>query len=315
MNPKIVGIINPVAGHRKTRQAWLEFTRALNKKGLYCAAKETDAPGAAISLTRAVIKEGAEIIVAVGGDGTVSEVVNGFYEEGTLLSEKVKLAILPKGTGTDFYRGLKCSAKPADVAEFIAVGQTVKIDVGRLAYTRLSGEKTERYFSNIADLGYGGSLIERINGLTKLLGGSTAYLLGLLYNLFKYKNVNLRFRLDGGEVQQGKYLAVIAANGRCFGGGMWVAPDAELVDGLLDCIFIGNLSKLEVLGNIHSLYSGAIKNHPKVTTMQGRKLEVWSDEYVALEADGEFAGKLDVTFEILPGQVNLVNPLQAHCYT
>ena len=308
MDPKIVGIINPVAGHRKTRKAWLEFTRELNNRGLFCSTRETDGPGAATPLTRTAIKEGADIIVAVGGDGTVSEVVNGFFEDDKLLSETVKLAILPKGTGTDFYRGLRCSAQPADVAAFVTKGKSQKIDVGRMSYLTKSGEPKERYFANIADLGYGGSLIERINGLTKLLGGSAAYLLGLLYNLFIFKNVKLKFRIDDGAEQTGRYLAVIAANGRCFGGGMWIAPDAALDDGLLDCIFIGNLSKLEVLGNIHRLYNGSITDHPKVDSMRGRKLQVWSDGYVAVEADGEFAGQLQATFEIIPAQIDLLNP-------
>lgn len=308
MQKKIVGIINPVAGHRKTRKVWLEFTRALNKHDIYCSTRETDGPGAATKLTQAAIEDGADVIVAVGGDGTVSEVVNGFYQGEKLLNETVQLAILPKGTGTDFYRGLGCSANPAEVAAFVAAGETRKIDVGRMRFMTKSGDTAVRYFANIADLGYGGSLIERINGLTKLLGGSTAYLLGLLYNLFIYKNVPLRYRLDDGEEQQGNFLAVIAANGRCFGGGMWIAPDAALNDGLLDCVFIGNLSKLEVLGNIHRLYNGSIKQHPKVTTAQARKLEVWSDEYVAVEADGEFAGKVNATFEIIPAQINLLNP-------
>lgn len=307
MEPKIVGIINPVAGHRKTRQVWLEFTRELNKKGLFCSARETDSPGAAINLTRSAIKEGAEVIVVVGGDGTLSEVVNGFFEDGKLLNSAVKLAILPKGTGTDFYRGLRVSHKPADVADFIEKGETVKIDVGRHSYISIDGEECQRYFANIADLGYGGALIERINGLTKLLGGSAAYLLGLLYNLFKYKNVNLKFRLDDGDEQQGTFLAVIAANGRCFGGGMWIAPDAELADGLLDCVFVGDLSKIEVLGNIHRLYNGTIKEHPKAFTTHARKLEVWSEDHVLVEADGEFSGKLAVTFEIIPAQINLLN--------
>ncbi|MCA9735087.1 MAG: YegS/Rv2252/BmrU family lipid kinase [Deferribacteres bacterium] len=307
MSPKIVGIINPVAGHRKTRQSWEVFSRTLQNAGLACEAVETDAPGAATRLTQHAIKNGADIILAVGGDGTVSEVVNGFYENGNLLSQDVKLAILPKGTGTDFYRGLAISSQPEHVAALIQKDACVKMDVGIVTYTTLEGNTRTHYFANIADLGYGGALIYRINGLTKLLGGSAAYLLGLLYNLFKYHNGKLHFRLDDGETQEGTFLAVIAANGRCFGGGMWIAPDALLDDGLLDCVLIGDLSKLSILGNIHRLYRGTIKNHPKAITARARKLEVWSDTEVLVERDGEFAGKLPVTFEILPAQINLLN--------
>ncbi|KAA3662486.1 MAG: diacylglycerol kinase family lipid kinase [Calditrichaeota bacterium] len=307
MNRKIIGIINPVAGHRKTRQSWELFAQALQENGLRCSALITDAPGSATNLTRNAIKTGTDVIVAVGGDGTLSEVVNGFYENGALLRNDVKLAILPKGTGTDFYRGLSLPNTPRHVATCIRNDNTKTMDVGLLTYTTLDGQKCSHYFANIADLGYGGALIYRINGLTKLLGGSAAYLLGLLYNLFKYKNAKLHYRFDDGEIQHGSFLAVIAANGRCFGGGMWIAPDAQLDDGLLDCVLVGDLSKPGIVGNISRLYRGTIKYHPKAITARARKLEVWSDEEVLVERDGEFAGKLPVTVEILPAQINLLN--------
>ena len=302
---KIVCILNPAAANGRAKKIWPKFSRALEANGLDYTLLQTERRDHATALTRKALHEGAEEIILVGGDGTTNEVVNGFFEAGELINSNARLGIVPRGTGTDLARTLHLPGKPDAAAQQIAAGKIRRIDLGRLQCTSMAGEPISRYYINIADLGLGGAIIERVDGFTSFLGATLAYFVGLLYTLMFYKNHPVHYQIDDQVEKEGKYSTIFAANGQFLGGGMWAAPRAEIDDGLLDFILVGDVNKLDVLLNLVRLYRGTLERHPKVTVLKGRKLTAWSDDEVLLDMDGEMPGKLPATFEILPGALQV----------
>lgn len=305
MHRHIRCIINPAAAGGKAKYLWPKFTAALEALGLPYSTRFTERPGHATTLTRDSLQEGMTEIVAVGGDGTTHEVINGFFEKGEPVNPKAMLGIVPNGTGADFRRTLNLPKSPDDAAKVISRNLVREIDIGHLRYHTRDGEPASRYFVNVADAGYGGSLIDRVNGYTKFMGSFLAYLSGLLINLLFYRNAPIHVRVDDGEEISGRFSAIVAANGQYFGGGMWIAPEARIDDGLFEIVLIGDVNKLEVLRNLPRLYKGTLHEHPKVTYLKGRKLEIWSENEVLLDADGELPGKLPAVFEIRPGALKI----------
>lgn len=298
-------IINPVAASGRTKAIWPAYLDALQGAGIAFEAVQTTHSGHATELARRALHDGWTWIVAVGGDGTVNEVVNGFFEQERLINPEAVLAVVPQGTGTDFARTAPLPRSPKDFLRSVQLRHTRRIDVGRLRCLGPDGDAVQRYFVNIADLGFGGTVAAKVNGYAKVLGSFLAYVSGLLYVLVSFKNPKVNLRLDDGAPQQGRFFAVIAANGQYFGGGMWIAPQAMLDDGVFDFALIEDVSKLEVVRNLRRLYRGTLHEHPKAIYLRGRKLEAWSDETVLIDMDGEMPGRLPATFELLPASLQL----------
>lgn len=301
-----IAIINPAAGGGNADKEWQSYSKALKSQGFSCNEFITEKRGHAIQLARDALGQGTEMIFAVGGDGTVNEIVNGFFKNDKLINSAATLGIIPWGSGADFVRTFKVPNSPRALAESILQQKIRTIDVGRLKCRSLENHQNTRYFLNVADLGYGGALLQRYGKLNRILPGSPAYFLGLLVNLISYSNPQISYRIDNGETQTGIFNAIIAANGKYFGGGMWIAPRAELDNGLFEIVLIGNVNKLEVIANLRRIYNGTLCEHSKVTCLRGKKLEAWSEDAVLLDADGELPGKLPATFEIVPGAVRML---------
>ncbi len=298
-------VVNPAAARGGARRVWPRVQALLQERGVSYTARFTQAPGHATELVRSALLEGSETVVVIGGDGTVNEAVNGFFENGQNINPNAKLAVVPKGTGTDFSRTLGLPDELPVLVDIILQARSRQIDVGVLRCRSADGAPVERCFINIADLGYGGALLDRVNGFTKFLGGFLAYLTGMLYTLMFYDNQPISFRIDDGEEHQGVYNAVIVANGQYFGGGMWIAPGARLDDGCFEIVLVGDVSKADVVRNLPKIYRGTLSEHDKVQVLSGRKLEVWSDERVLLDADGELPGQLPAVFELLPAALQV----------
>jgi YegS/Rv2252/BmrU family lipid kinase len=265
----------------------------------------TSAPGEATRLAREVAAD-FDTVVAVGGDGTIHEVINGLFHEGGLINPEIALGIVSLGTGADFVKGLSFPESEEDMLRLIVERRVRRIDVGRLQCVNQAGEPQHRYFINIADAGFGGELVEIVNGTTKALGPFVAFLGGLLRTLRRYQNKLVHIRIDDDFESEQVVNAVVVANGQFFGGGMWVAPQAALDDGLFDVVIIGDVTRREVLANIHKLYNGTLETHPKVTCRRGRRVELTSPERVLIDADGERPGELPASFEIVPAALQLI---------
>jgi len=304
--PGTVLVVNPQSAGGKTERRWPEL-RATIQEG-YGAFEErfTRTAGDATAMTRAALRDGAELVVAVGGDGTINEVVNGFFDGETAVSPNASFGIVPAGTGGDF---IKTLGVPRDTFAVVAnlKSPARAIDVGRLRYVRDDGTTDVRHFINIASFGIGGLVDRYANQSSKAFGGKVSFAVATLKAGAKYKNASVRLILDGGPAKEGKIYNVAVANGRYFGGGMKVAPDAALDDGWFDVITLGDFGFSDLLLRGLDIYTGKHLKNPKVTFKRARKIEARADDgvEVLLDVDGEQPGRLPASFEILPGALRV----------
>lgn len=265
----------------------------------------TKSGGQAVSLSRDAVKSGCGMIVAVGGDGTVNEVLNGFFDNDVPINPNVVLGIIPVGSGCDFARCLGIPKKISQALELIDHGSTKKIDVGRATYVDLDGNVASRLFINMADIGAGGVVVQKARQAPRLLGRRPNYMWGILHVALNYKPKNVTITIDDDVTVSLSVLNMMIANGRYFAFGFQPAPQAATDDGLFDIVNLGNFNILENLIHLPKLYMGTHLNINKVNSYRGKKVEADSKEEVLLEVDGDLIGRLPATFEIIPNAINI----------
>jgi diacylglycerol kinase (ATP) len=301
--PPWVVIINPESANGSTGRNWPRHEPLLRSILPPFEAWQTTYPGHARELARKAAEKGFDVIAVHGGDGTVNEVVNGLLDSP---HPPCTLALLPNGTGADLVRTLKIPHSLTKAAEKTLESNVQTVDIGQAFLTDLQGRPTHRYFLNVADVGFGGDLVQYVNGRTKILGGKITFLQGLLATLFRYANKNVRLTLDEGQPMDLRASSIVVANGQYFGGGMWVAPGADMRDGRFEIVVIGEVSRWEIVTNTSRLYRGTISEHPKVTTAAARTIQLDSEEEVLIDMDGELVGRLPARFEILPQKLSVI---------
>lgn len=303
---RIAFIVNPNAGMGSTGRAWPEIrAQARDRLGPF-RSHLTRGPGDAIRLTRAAILRGVEIVVCVGGDGTLNEVLNGFMGERGPLSRGTQVGYIPRGTGCDF---IKTVSIPADLhrgLDLIRRRRTRSIDVGRVKYRDHRGASACRYFHNITSFGLGGEVDERVNRTTKALGGFLSFIWATLISLLIYNKKRIRLQSDNGLDGRVTSWNVAVANGQYHGGGMWVAPRARVDDGLFHVTVVGDLSLAEVFRYLPQLYNGKILELKKVSSHECRRLVASSAQPVLLDVDGEQPGRLPAVLEIVPQSLPII---------
>lgn len=290
-------IVNPASANGSTGRNWSRNEPVLRKLLPPFEAWQTTHPGHALELAQKAVDLGFETIAIHGGDGTVNEVVNGLLGRSP---NGHPIALLPSGTGADLVRTLGISHSLAKAARTSCQASRRPIDVGEIHFTDLTGRQSKRFFVNVTDVGFGGDLVRYVNSHSKGLGGKLSFLQGLLVTLFRYHNKRIRVTIDAGEPWELRASSIVVANGQYFGGGMWVAPKADLSDGLFEVIVVGDVTKREVLANTSRLYRGTLAEHPKVTTYQARTIELDSEEEVLIDLDGELVGRLPARFQMGP---------------
>ncbi len=249
------------------------------------------------------------MVVAVGGDGTLNEVVNGFFHNGAPIPTSTKLAMVPMGTGGDFRRTLRIPHDTRAAIGVITGGLTRRIDAGCVTYQAHDGSTAVRHFINIADAGYGGEVVRRVNTGTKAFGGLTFKIIGLT-SLLGWKNKPMTVVIDGVTRELEKAQQVVIANCQYFGGGMRIAPSASPTDGVFDVILIGDAGKLETIRGIGDMTAGRHldQHNPKMELLYGKRISVNSTEKVRIDLDGEQPGFLPALFEIQPGAIEFITP-------
>lgn len=302
MIPKTQVIVNPESDKGKTRKRWKYI-----REGLESFLKEfkyefTEKPLQATEISRIAIKEGTELIVGVGGDGTMNEIANGFYENQRIINPEASLGIVPSGSGCDFTRSLNIPKKLKKALEVITQASSSLIDIGRVKFKSHSGKEEERFFVNVADFGIGGEVVKKVNQ-NRMRRNASSYLKCLISTFITYKNKRLRIWIDDEELPIDEYMVGTVSNGKIFGKGMKIAPDAKLDDGLFDVVLIKGMKRLEFFRNVWKIYTGTHLSHPKISLIRGRKIEAIAEDdedEVLIEIDGEQLGKLPATFEIIP---------------
>jgi YegS/Rv2252/BmrU family lipid kinase len=262
----------------------------------------SERPGQLGELARRAVEEGASLVVAVGGDGTVNEVVQGLAGRSA-----VELAVIPRGTGWDFARTYGIPRRLDDAVAVARDGRVRPIDLGRARYRAWNGSEAESYFANIASAGMSGAIAKRANETTKALGGKASYLWATLTVFARWRNDEVRVAVDG-EHRTGRMHDVVVANGRFFGGGMMICPRAEPDDGVFDVLLIGDLTKRDLLLTLPKTYRGRHLPHPKAELLRGTVVEVDAPEPLPVELDGEQPGTTPIRLEVVPEALRLRVP-------
>jgi YegS/Rv2252/BmrU family lipid kinase len=305
-------IINPAAGSGRAGRRWPDYEAEISRHGYDIKPTFTDGPGDAIRVARQLAHEGARTIVCVGGDGTANEVVNGLIEDGRAINPETRLALIPCGTGKDLGRTLG-TRDVESMLRALADGATAMIDVGRVTGAHpMTGEPISRLFANVADAGIGAQTAARINSSSKALGGFVSYLSGAVRSIAAYQPWGITVEVDGVPVHEGSAGMVVFANGRFFAGGMKVAPEASLCDGLLDIFVLEGVGKRALLTSLlPRVYRGRHIGQPGVTHLTGSRATVHCAAGMPLELDGEQLGNTPVAVDVLPGVLRVVGAANA----
>jgi diacylglycerol kinase (ATP) len=300
-------IVNPASDNGRTARRWPEIARAAGAHGLDLDVRATESAGHASELTRAALEEGAGLIVAVGGDGTVSEVANGFFSSGVPVRANAELAIVPRGSGCDFVKTFRIPKQVEQAAAVAAGGHVQTVDLGRVRYTDWDGRPAERIFCNVASAGLTGVAADRVNRSGKPLGATVAFAWGTVVTFAGYRNSRFRVRIDERDLDQ-VCNNVIVANCRFYASGMKIMPMADPGDGLLDVLVWGDVGRADLARNLHKLYRGTHIGHPKADISRARLVTVEPDVPLPIEADGETPGVTPATFEVVPAALRLRVP-------
>ncbi len=305
--PDTVFIVNPVSGNGATGRHWRTYEALFRRHlGSGFAVRMTERPWHAAELTKEAVTDGATTIVSVGGDGTLNEVTNGLLDgTGRLWNPDTRLAVLSVGTGSDFVKTLGETRKPEDLIYRLQEGRTRRIDAGLCQY-REAGAPRSRYFLNVAEVGSGGAVVDRVNRTTKILGGKMSFLIAILRTLPKYENTRIAYEADGGPRTDVVVNDLVVANGRFFGGGLQPAPHADLEDGRFDVVIIGDIDFKTTRKNLGALREGKHLDLPYVAWFRASQLTVHAGEEM-IDLDGEYVGRRATRFEILPRAIGLID--------
>ena len=299
-------VVNPHASNGRTGRRWARIKSVLSDRLSSFDERQTQRPGEAEDIAREALLDGYDRIIAVGGDGTNSEVANGFFRGAEPVNPSAVLAIVPSGTGGDYRRTLGLPSDPIDAVPAVLGADVHPVDLGRITFVGHDGEQRSRIFINIASFGMGGLVDRLVNESSKMLGGKASFFMGSFRALLRYRNQRVRLVLDHGRADMELPIFNIAVcNGRYFGGGMHVAPQARTDDGRLDVVVLGDLGFGAKMSLSSRIYKGKHIGMPGVLTDTALHVHAESKEEVLLDVDGEAPGRLPATFEVLPGALRL----------
>jgi diacylglycerol kinase (ATP) len=297
LSTAITAIVNPAAGHGKALEAWAKV-----RAHLKCAVEtvRTEGPGHATRLAAQALAQSADTIVAVGGDGTINEVVNGFFEQDRLISNRASLAIVPHGTGSDFIKMLQLPPDAETAAAVIQAKNHRLLDLMKVRYTKLDGTPASRYAINITSFGMGAAVASRVNRSSKIFGRKMSFVLATVRTAMAFSGSSVSMCFDNSKTIHAEVTNVAVGNGKYQGAGMLSCPRAAIDDGVLDVTVVEFLPALQLLRNLPLLYNGKIYSHPKIQFHRVQSVRADSKKNVLVEVDGETVGRLPVEISIMP---------------
>ncbi|MBK7930117.1 MAG: diacylglycerol kinase family lipid kinase [Bryobacterales bacterium] len=301
--PRTAAVINPRAANGRAAAHW---PRIVEQIGLV-EALFTQHPHHAAELATQLLDEGFERILAVGGDGTISETMNGFFRDGRPINPEAEFGILPMGTGGDFQRSLAIPSIEAAVGVILS-GKSRTIDAAHITYEAHTGGQTSRYFLNLTSFGMGGEVATRAKNSLSAYSGKLAFMYATVEVFFRYHAKTVELSLDGGAPTTHKILNIAIGNGRYHGGGMHVCPKALLDDGTLEVTIIEDLGMFTLAKDLPVLYSENIYKHPRVHHHRAAHVRATSREKVSIEVDGEAVGTLPIEVRLLPHAIKILTP-------
>lgn len=299
-------IVNPAAAAGRVGRSWSTLWPRLRDVLGDVDVRTSDAPGDARRLAADALRDGAETVLSLGGDGTHNEVVNGFADADVLDGTR-RLGILPAGTGGDLRRMLHTGDGLVGAANEIRDRDAHPVDIGRLTFEDHDGTRTVRHFVNVASFGMSGLVDRFANASSKRLGGRVTFLVATFRALARWTGMDLELVIDGAPVSAADVQNVVLGNARYFGGGMHVCPNARLDDGFFDVVTLPELSVLKAARHIPRVYRGTHLELPGVGHWRARRVEARTTRGTAwLDVDGEAPGVAPVVAEVIPRAIRLI---------
>lgn len=321
-------IVNPTAAAGKVKEEWPLIERLLRAKLPEFDFAFTEGPAHATLLAREALRAGWEMVVSIGGDGTLNEVVNGFFEkpdpttayeldpDGWLnprditlnyISPTAVLGHVPFGTGGDFRRTVGLMGGLAETIDHLSGRHTRPIDIGQVGYLDHKNNIASRYFINIASAGISGKVDYYSNRTWKGLGGNACFITASARAFATWKNVDVQIRLDQTEEIHEKMMNLVIANGEFFGAGMWIAPGAELDDAAFQVVFMNDLSRREAVEFLTKVYRGKHLGMRKIHRRRARQISIRTtapNTTMLIDIDGEQPGQIPATWNVQPAAIN-----------
>ena len=310
-------IVNPKSASGATRDKWSQTASDVRAHFGPFSVAFTKGPGDGIDLAQRAAESGRRFIIACGGDGTINEVANGILRSGA----DAEIGVLPSGTGGDFRRTIGMPQTNREAAAALRDGETRMMDVGKVTFLDLQGKSAERYFVNVSSFGLAASIIKRVKSSSifdwlpvESVRGRANFAASTLRGIVGIEPVLIRVQIDNRDEETLQTINFCIANARYFGGGMMIAPEARINDGLLDVINIGDIKTAKILLNGYSLYRGSHTKLEEVKSTVARRIRVDALDpslEILLETDGELPGKLPATYEVVPDALRVRVPKNA----
>jgi len=294
-------IVNPFARSGVVGKKWPQVSELLRDAGLSFEYDFTEGVGHGIELAKEAVGKGHKLVIAVGGDGTVNEVVNGLVDESG--KGRATLGIVNFGTGRDIARMLGIPRDYVQACRLFSCFKRVTIDLGAVEYVK-GNERRRRLLVNTASLGFEGAVIERVRGPLRRTKGITSYVIALLLTLPGYCNKQVTLDLNGAKEKQ-RVFSIVINNGCYYAGPMKIAPGADPCDGFLDVVVVGDMGKVKLVWTLRKLHRGTHIARPMVSARQAKSIQVDSAERLLLQVDGELLGEAPAAFSILPAALTV----------
>ena len=297
-------IFNPIAGAGKAAKFKSQILNRFQLKlGKNFSFSETQNPGDAIKLAHEAMTNQAQLLIAIGGDGTINEVVNGIFEH--TLTPSCELGIINCGSGGGLAQSLGLPAQVIDQIDLICSSPGKPLDIGLLKYTDNNGYTQQRYFINECQLGISAEIVARVGLQQKQLGGTLAFGLATILELLRFKAVSITSFLDQKSPATRALLGMVIGNGRYCAGGMQLTPQASPSDGRFDILQISEMNLLQRLTNFSKIYSGRHVFSKFFSIDQAKSLEIMATPQVGVETDGELLGKTPCSIRIIPDAIQI----------
>ncbi len=289
---KIKIILNPAAGKGQALKMLPEITQAFEDSDHTFSLTQTTAPKSAIHIAKEAVLEGFDAVIAVGGDGTVLEIING------IAGSNITLGIIPTGSGNDLARTLNIPSNPKKAIDIIINAYHIeKMDIGKV---------NDKYFGNVAGIGFDTEVLKTLVQMKKIFSGTWAYIFSVLKTLIYYKHKKVVLILDGKTIEK-EILLLAIANGKYYGGGMMVAPTADVTDVFFDVCIINKIPKWKILRLFPTIFKGTHINFPQVEYFKAKEVTIVSEKEM-VNCDGELIATTPITFSVAAEPINVIVP-------
>ncbi|MFA9392953.1 MAG: diacylglycerol kinase family protein [Prolixibacteraceae bacterium] len=307
ISAKWLVVLNPNAGGSQASIEWPLISEELSKQGFDFEMVRTEKPKHAISLTISKIEQGYRNIIAIGGDGTLHEVVNGIMQQKSVDVSSILLAMISVGTGNDWIKTHKISHDFKEAIQQIKKGDTILQDVGKITYIENEAKHQTRYFINSVGIGFDARVVKYgLPGKVKGKSKKSDFIIGLLRSLISHKNVGSLIHLDHQIIDTKIYNLTI---GVCQfkGGGFKLSPHAVPDDGLLDVTLACKISKRKLIVSLPKLFGGKVDKIKYFDFYQVQDLKLDISGPMCTEADGEYLGLHPLQVSVIPNQLRLIS--------